>query len=313
MEADPLMWWMLLDTTVLHAGFALALGALASMLWTREGSSRWAMTVYQDSRALLKWAVALSLVATLIGFWLQSAMMAEVPLLEALSAAVTMARTTHYGHAWLASIVALVLVGAAAIRLSRAANRSRWFALSLLGLGVFAYTRSIVSHAAAHGDVSAAVVIDWLHLVLACWWAGMVFVGTLVLRRPAELAADRLDTASWIARLSTAATFALAGIIATGLWNVWRGTEGMLGQLVGSAYGTALFIKLGLVLVAASLGAFNRFKVLPDLLASLRAPSSGGADGQATFSRALRIESVVLAGVLLAAAFLSSRAPLGTT
>ena len=312
MEADPLMRWMLFNTAVLHAGFALCLGALTSMLWTREAGCRWAREVYGDSRALLKAAAALSLVAAVIGLWLQSAMMAEVPLMEALPAMVAMTRTTHYGHAGAAGIAALLLVWGAAVWLGRAAT-STAFGLALLGLAVFAYTRSIDSHAGAHGDVSAAVAIDWLHLVLACWWAGIVFVGTWVLRRPAQLALDRLATAFWIARLSTAATFALAGIVATGLWNVWRGTEGMLGQVVGSAYGNALFIKVGLVLVAACLGAFNRFRVLPSLLDSLRAASAGRTEGQATFCRALRIESFVLAGVLIAAAFLSSRPALGAT
>lgn len=313
MEADPAMRWMVLDTAVLHAGFALALGALASMLWTREASSRWAMAVCRDSRTLFNAGLALSLAASTIGFWLQSARMAEVSLFDALPAAVEMVRATHYGHAWLAGVVALVLVGAAAMRLGFPAHRSAAFALAVVGLGVFAYTRSIVSHAAAHGDVSAAVAIDCMHLVLACGWAGMVFVGTLVLRRPATLATEGLAKASWIERLSSAATFALAGIVATGLWNVWRGTDGMPGRLVGSAYGTALFVKLALVLVAASLGAFNRFKVLPHLLAALRASPSNASARLATFSRALRVESCVLAGVLLAAAFLGSRAPPGTT
>jgi putative copper resistance protein D len=245
----------------------------------------------------------LSIVASIALLWLQSATMAETSLSQALPAVTSMVRSTHYGHAWLGGIASLLVVATVAWR-----SRTSWSLTMTAGAGlaVFALTRSLVSHAAAQGDATLAVAVDWTHLVLVGLWAGMVFVATRVLQQPLRLASDRLDAASWISRLSTTATVALAGIAVTGLANTWRGTNGALGQLVGSPYGDALFIKLALAFAAAGLGGFNRFRLLPGLLGNLRATSSDASQGLARFRRTLQVEAAVLLAVLIAAAFLSS-------
>jgi putative copper resistance protein D len=219
-----------------------------------------------------------------------------------------MVRSTHYGHAWLVGIAALLAVAAVSGRSKLPKNLTK---TAGAGLALFALSRSLVSHAAAQGDVTLAVAIDWTHLVLVGLWAGIVFVSSWVLLQPLRLASDRLDAASWIARLSMTATLALAGIVVTALANTWRSTEGAIGQLVGSPYGTVLFIKLALVLAAAAMGAFNRFRVLPALLSNLRTSSSNAARGAARFTRTLQVEAAVLVAVLVAAAFLSSSSPPG--
>ena len=83
---------------------------------------------------------------------------------------------------------------------------------------------------------------------------------------------DRTDGARWVEALSSTATLALAGVVLTGALNVWRGAGGSVGQLAGTPYGTVLWVKLGLVGVAATLGGANRFFVMPRLLGALRGP-----------------------------------------
>jgi putative copper resistance protein D len=303
MDGGPFAAWMLACTVFLNAALACALGAVASLQWTKGAESSWAKAAERQSRKFLRNGVVVSIIASAALLSLQSAAMAETPLSKALPAVASMVRSTHYGHAWLVGIAALLAVAAVSWRSRLPKNLTQ---TAGAGLALFALSRSLVSHAAAQGDVTLAVAIDWTHLVLVGLWAGMVFVSTSVLLQPVRLSSDRLDAASWITRLSMTATLALAGIVVTGLANTWRSTEGAIGQLVGSPYGTALFIKLALVLAAAAMGAFNRFRVLPALLSTLRTSSSNASQGVARFTRTLQIEAAVLLAVLVAAAFLSS-------
>jgi putative copper resistance protein D len=135
-----------------------------------------------------------------------------------------------------------------------------------------------------------------------------VLAGYVVLPKLIPEGIDSHEAAGWISALSTTATWALAGIVLTGLFNVWRGA-GPLDRLAGSVYGTTLLIKLALVLLAALLGAWNRFRVMPLLLPYLTAGAGALSDHKRSFVRILQVEAVVLSGVLVAAAFLSTSEP----
>jgi copper resistance protein D len=72
--------------------------------------------------------------------------------------------------------------------------------------------------------------------------------------------------------------------------------------------------KLALVFVAAALGGHNRFFEMPKLLASLKSGSSvSSVEPLKRFAAVLHIESVVLTGVLVAAAVLVSSSFPGTS
>jgi putative copper resistance protein D len=206
---------------------------------------------------------------------------------------------THYGAAWLAGFGALSV---AAIAASLRARAAAW--ANLLALGVFLYSRSIVSHAGADGDVSLQAAADWVHLVLISVWVGEVLVAAMgTARRAAAEYAGRLEQARYVEALSHSATLALGGIAVTGLYAVWRAL-GSLDNLAVNPYNATLAAKLALVAAAAALGGFNRFAVMPSLLAGLR--SSGADPAARRFARVLQVEAVVLVAVLFAAAVLSS-------
>ena len=112
--------------------------------------------------------------------------------------------------------------------------------------------------------------------------------------------------------LSSSATLAPGGVIATGAFNAWRGAGGSVGQLVGTAYGGALGVKLGLVSVAVVLGGANRFFVMPRLLEALGGKRVTAEALLRRFVRVLRVESAVLLGVMVAAAVLAVSPPLGS-
>jgi putative copper resistance protein D len=94
-------------------------------------------------------------------------------------------------------------------------------------------------------------------------------------------------------------------IVVTGIFNAWRGV-GSLADLLGSAYGNTLLLKVALVAVAVVLGGLNRFRIMPRLLAALQSPHGPVAPSQQRFVQVLRIEAVILFAALVAAAVLSS-------
>jgi len=197
----------------------------------------------------------------------------------------------------------------------RAARRDEAvrFALSLCAVAVFVATRSAVSHAASHGDVTVDVAVDWAHLLFVCTWVGIVMAGArLALPSAGASKVERHAATHWVVRMSTTATVALVGIVATGLYKAWRVFEPVASavQFVDSDYGRTLAVKLVFVGVAAALGGANRFVVLPRLFAELAEIEDGGR-WRRGLVRILRFEAVTLLLVLIAAAVLSNTEPPG--
>ena len=111
---------------------------------------------------------------------------------------------SHFGRAWTAGALALVLCAfAAAIRM-RGRDSHRWIFLNLSALAAFLYTRSMAGHAASDGDFGMRILVDWVHLVLISVWVGEVVVaGVLTLASPPAAAPTATSTArtiSWRCR-----------------------------------------------------------------------------------------------------------------
>lgn len=292
-------------TALLNLAMAVLTGATLSQAWLAGAPSGWAAR----KRALLPrlaWAMlALAALASVAVLWFEAAMLAEVPPAQAGPEVLAVLASTHYGHAWIGGAVALLAIAATSALRHRFALGAR-----LLAIGVFFYTRSMVSHAVGDGLVSLAVVLDWLHLVFISVWVGEVVVAGLVtLARVGQASAhEQADMARYVRALSTTATFALGAIVVSGLFNAWRGLGG-IGNLAGTAYGTALVVKLAFVAGAALLGGFSRFFVMPGVLATLRGGAHGPRRPERHFVFILRIETLALLGAVAAAAILSSTAP----
>jgi len=220
----------------------------------------------------------------------QAALLADLPdafqpteLAAALGAALpVLLLHSHAGLAWWSGMAALL---AAALLL-----RLEWWRRGLAALALFLLSRAVVSHAAGDGDVSWAVVLQWLHLGGACAWAGVVLVGAM-------RSADAI--AQYAQRLSRVATVALALVLGSAVLRLLMMAATMH---LTDAYLTVLAAKIALVAAAAALGAFNRFICLPAL-------GQGGTAGR-RFLRVLRIEAAVMLAVLLAAAVLGSTSPI---
>lgn len=297
-------------TVILNLALAIAVGAGATMLWTARGASGWMRTQGRRARLAGLAALAAAMLASMAVLWLEAAAMAEVPLTQAGEAAFSMLTATHLGLAWKAGMAALVFSNGAMALAGPDRRAGAMACLSLAGLAAFLYTRSMVSHAAAAGDFSLIMVVDWIHLTLVCLWVGEVIVaGHIVLASPLGEAPDSRNVrAAYVESLSTSATIALVGIVATGLFNAWYNL-GNPKALIGNPYGATLLIKLALVMGAVLLGGTNRFIIMPGLLAALRCAGAAADKSARQFTLVLRVEALVLVAVLVMAAILSATSP----
>ncbi|NML59831.1 copper resistance protein CopD [Massilia sp. RP-1-19] len=299
-------------TVVLNLSMAALTGASLADRWLHASSSHWAMRNRVSLRRVGLVSVTTALLTYMAALWLEAASMAEVALSQAAPAIDAVLTATHYGFSWKIGLVALAVV--------TVVTTLRWSPqrgpvadlVRLAAIGAFMYTRSMVSHAGAGGDISWAMAADWIHLVLISVWVGDVLVAGFVTLRhlPGATGQDGPERAQYTQALSNSATIALAGIAITGLISAWRGL-GSLENITGNPYATVLLLKLALVAIAAALGGLNRFVVMPRLLAGLRAPGAPSSKQEQRFVFILQVESLVLAGALVFAAVLSSTSPPG--
>ncbi|MDF3080609.1 CopD family protein [Burkholderia sola] len=302
----------LVSVAIQNAGFAVVVGALLGRHWLARGASAWQQDVGRRLVATLRSASVVSLLASVTAFWAHCALMSEVSLLDAGPAVYSMLAGTGFGHAWLAGTVFMLVV--VLLSFVTHANDTRFPFAMVAALAGVALARSNGGHPVDAGPFSVPVWADWVHLLAISAWVGLVLVTAFgvmprLVRMPAS---ERATGASFVQSLSEASTYALVVLFATGAYNGWRGVD-TPANLFASTYGQILLLKLVLVLIAAMLGGHNRFFGMPKLLAALQDPAVAMPAGALKrFGTVLRVEAVVLGGVLVVAAVLVSSALPGT-
>jgi putative copper resistance protein D len=291
-------------TVILNASVAAFAAAALATHWLDGASSQWAFTRKQWLGRWSAGSLVVALLANLAVLWLEAAAMAEVPVAQALGAVQAVLAGSHYGASWAAGTGALIAAGVWA---ALAPGRLR--VLVVVPLCLFWYAQCMTSHASAEGDVNLFMLAYASHLGLASLWVGEVLVAAAVVLSSAAVLqqAARSERTAYVQALSGAATISLAGVFATGLYLAWR-MVGTRADLFGTSYGQTLLAKLVLVGLAAAMGGFNRFFVIPALIASEQAAAAANA-AAARFRRVLLLETLVLLAVLVLAAVLSSSAP----
>lgn len=297
-------------TVVLNLSMAALIGASLSDRWLHASSSHWAMRNLVILRRICLTSATTALLASFAMLWLEAASMAEVAMSEAAPAIHSVLTATHYGFAWKIGVAALAVVTVITMLRWTPPHRPTADLARLAAIGVFLYSRSMVSHAGAGGAIGWAVVADWIHLVLISVWIGEVLIAGFVTLRHAKgtIGQDGPERAQYTQTLSNSATIALAGIFVTGIISAWR-SLGSLENATGNPYATILLLKLALVATAAALGGLNRFLVMPRLLADLRSAGASSMKQQGKFVFILQVESFVLVATLMLAAVLSSTSP----
>jgi copper transport protein len=205
--------------------------------------------------------------------------------------------TTRFGLAYeVGGIVAVVGATLSAIAfVDRRFGRGAFVcALALLPIP------SVAGHALDRGQWPRPlnVVADLLHVGAAAVWIGGLLALAIGLPRAArKLSGEQRSrfTAALVPRLSAIALVSVAVIAATGLIRALSELSAV-SQLWSSGYGRALVVKTALLLLVVSLGWINRSRLVPRLrLEALR--------------RNVAVELVLLAGLVVAVAFLTDLAP----
>ncbi|WP_337925725.1 CopD family protein [Kribbella italica] len=193
-------------------------------------------------------------------------------------------------------------------------------AVALLGRGLPSRTRRVAAVVAAAVAVVAPALtghtraaspevlvtgVDVFHLLAGSVWLGGLVALALTLP---DLSGRGVVAATVLARFSTAAAGVLAVLVATGSVLAWR-ILGSWSALLDTTYGQLLLVKIGIVLVALAIAAWNRWSLLPRLKRATKQQSRRARSRPIV--RATAIESAILVAALLVTGFLVDKSPEG--
>lgn len=289
---------------------AMLIGIAACVVWLAHGEPlRW--------RGWFAAALALATLAAGGDLFASTAVIADVDLADAAAEVSLVLLETRYGALWQWRAAALVLLWGAWLWSWRSAAAA-W--LLAAGALVLAYAAAAAGHAGEESMISAAALVNWIHLVSGSLWAGAVMAyARVVLPSLRNAKAPRGDIARVTATLSNAAAGALAVVVVTGIYNALQQIATVT-QLLHSTYGRILLLKLSFVAAMAAFGAVNRYLFVPAVLAWAERPTRvlkpfASAVARTTpqapvlFWRALRLDSWLALAVLALAAVLSLQTP----
>ncbi len=292
------------------AAITVALGVLAvlALVWpfalralgNREGGWDAASDGFTArARRLLLVAAAVGAVSAVAGLVLQAATAAGTSAWAAVGD-VGEVLGTRFGLVWGAGALVWLAVLALAARRMRAAGARRLAALAVPLLAL-ALLPGLGGHAGVQSPVALLLPANVAHVLAAGAWIGGIAV--LVLALPA--ATRRLEPpdrtrllAATLARFSGVALVAVGVLLAAGITQASSGIDEP-GELVSTAYGRAVLVKLALVAVLLALGAVNRRRLVPGLRRAAAEAAAPGAAGR-LLRRSLRAE-VALGVVVLGA------------
>jgi copper transport protein len=205
---------------------------------------------------------------------------------------------TSWGWAWLAEIVAcvaVVLVFAVAHRAGR--NRASWVLAAACAL-TLCVTPALTGHAIASDEAFFAVPLDALHVLAGSAWLGtlamILFVGVgAAAKAPGEITIGS-RVASLVNAFSPLALVCGGVIVLTGIATSLLHLS-PISRLWTSTYGMTLIVKLALVSLLFSLGAWNWRRVKPNL---------GGDEGVIALRFSAKLELSASMLVLAVTAFL---------
>jgi len=232
--------------------------------------------------------------------FLMSEMMSSMPDMRAMST-IELAMHTHWGLAIRIELGA-TLVALASFALAVWRIRGAWFVATIATI-LLAATPALAGHAAASPRfTSFMIATDFLHVLGGGSWLGNLLM-VMVVGVPLCLTRDGAERWSSIASLvnsfspialTSAALVATSGAIAS-----WVHLE-TLPALWQTAYGQVLLVKLLLVAIAVTIGAYNFRRVQPQLANEV---------GSARLNRSAAIELSVGFLILVVTGFLTGISP----
>lgn len=223
--------------------------------------------------------------------------------------------STLAGALGLAGLVVATLLAPRAARETRAA----WPAGVVLGAAALALgSLVLVGHTRTFGPPWLVVTADALHVVAGAVWLGGVVGLALVLAPSARVDARR--AAVTVARFSALGAWVVLALAVTGTVLGWR-ILGTLDALVSTTYGQTLLVKVGVALCLVGVAAWNRYRLVPAVVADGGPGGRGarpvggttGATARRRLGRTVAAEAVLLVLVLVVTGVLVSRSPVAAS
>lgn len=286
------------------AGILLVIGVVVFNLLVLARSDRIGSELVWQMEARAA-TVGLSAAVLVIGaafarVFLESRMMSSMPGMESMDMSAMLLHTL-WGFGMQLQIATGFL---AAIAFSIAIPRVRfaWLIASLAAAGL-AFSPAFAGHAAASARFQGALVFtDFLHVVGAASWLGnlacVMLIGVpIIVKAPGEDRWQRVsilvNTFSPIA-LGSATVVVLSGLIAAAVHLQ------SLVALWSTTYGRVLLLKLAIVLVTLTIGAYNFRRVQPQLVRE---------EGTTQLRRSATLELAAAAVIVVVTGFLTGVSP----
>jgi copper transport protein len=209
-------------------------------------------------------------------------------------------RGTPWGTAWLLAGAAAVAVTVAFEVAARGHTRA-WWPVTILALGLGAFP-ALTGHANT-GDLRAlTLVADTLHVWAVGGWIGGLGLVVLLDRsqRRGSFGEGPGILPLLVSRFSPVAIACVATLVVTGTFASWVHLTGF-GDLLWTAYGRLLLLKILLACGVFGLGAWNYRHLTPRL---------GEPTGRAAMRRSATVEFLVANLVLLVTAMLVRTSPM---
>lgn len=186
-------------------------------------------------------------------------------------------------------------------------TRSRDRAIALGAVLLTLASLSLVGHTRSVTPFAVMVAADLSHVAAGSVWFGGLVGLVVSLRRLTER--PRI-AAVVLSRFSALAAWLLVLVAVTGSVLAWRILE-TWSNLVDTNFGRVLLVKIAVVALVAVIAGWNRYRVVPAVLAD-----NGFADraaASARLQRTVRVEALLLVGVLALTGFLVDRSPVQDT
>jgi copper transport protein len=269
-------------TTLLASGAAAFLVLVAGPTHRRR----------PDLRRVCVGAAVTGIVVSLLAIPLQTALETGVGL-EAFVRGDLLWTTLDGNYGW---SVAVRTAGLAAVAISAAGPAfTRSWSPPTAGAGASAAIASflLIGHTVTTQPRWLVVTSDAVHLAGAALWFGGLVLLAAYLRRPDD---PPDEAAGIVARFSRTAMTAVIAVAAGGLALAWAEVR-VPRALFGTAYGMTLIVKVVLVAVVLTVGAYNNRRLVPAVVTRDR--EEGASRAWSQLSRTVRAEGALLVLVLL--------------
>ena len=300
-----LSYWLFLTGAIFIAGAFIArmiVTAPAGAELCVPGTMR--RCLGETAFRMVLWAALATFVVSLVHAVFHAAVMTETPLNEVLSIMTVFLTKTKYGRFTLLRSVLVVILVVVAFLFNRRRSNALDITGALISLALL-LSICVSGHKGAEGYLNVPFAMDILHMLAVTVWIGGVFY-ILMKEAGSELWAT---LKAMMNRFSNLATVCVSIAVISGVSLAYFSIDSL--DQLSTPYGITLMAKVMLVCVILTMGAANKFYVVPRINAADVSREEDLSHIERRLFTFVSIEAYVGVGVMLATALLTHLSPRG--